>query len=66
MDEKNMTKESQWMESSKRPQSDKVDAHSTDAQENGIPIVAYFHNKRRQFSRTADLIEWLSEEERRI
>ena len=67
MDEKNVTKDSQWLESSQRPKSDTVDAQrSMDAPENRIPIVAYFHNKRRQFSRSADLIEWLSEEERRI
>lgn len=67
MDEKIMTKESQSPESSNRPKSDKADAQrSMDAPENRIPIIAYFHNKRRQFSRSADLIEWLSEEERRI
>jgi hypothetical protein len=67
MDEKTMNKESQWLQSSKRPKSDKEeDQHNMDAPENGIPIVAYFHNKRRQFSRSADLIEWLSEEERRM
>jgi hypothetical protein len=69
MDEKNMnfTKESPWRDSSKGPKSGEVDAQrDMDAPEAGIPIVAYFHNKRRQFSRSADLIEWLSEEERRI
>jgi hypothetical protein len=67
MDEQIMTKESQWLESSTRSKSEEVDAQrSIEAPENGVPIVAYFHNKRRQFSRNADLIEWISEEERRI
>jgi hypothetical protein len=67
MDEKNMSKEAQSLESLKRPTSDNFDGQrSMDAPDSRIPIVAYFHNKRRQFSRSADLIEWLSEEERRI
>jgi len=67
MDEKSMNKEAQWLSSSTGSESDEIDPQRcSDASESRTPIVAYFHNKRRQFSRSADLIEWLSEEERRI
>lgn len=67
MDEKNMLKESQWLEQLKRAKSDDGNSQrAMDAPENREPIVAYYHNKRRLFANSADLIEWLSEEERRI
>lgn len=67
MDEKNMLNESQWLERAKRTRiADGDPQRSLDAPEHGVPIVAYYHNKRRLFSNSADLIEWLSEEERRI
>ncbi|MEO8004862.1 MAG: hypothetical protein ABI771_08150 [Betaproteobacteria bacterium] len=67
MDEKNTMKESQWLEQITRAKHRDGDApRSMDAPENRVPIVAYYHNKKRQFSNSADLIEWLSEEEQRI
>lgn len=67
MYEKNWTQESLSLKSSKELNSEKFDTQRTmDAPESRTPIVAYFHNQRRQFSRSGDLIEWLSEEERRI
>ena len=67
MDEKNTMKESQWLEQTKHAKfEDGVALRTMDAPENGGPIVAYYHNKRRLFSSSADLIKWLSEEERRI
>lgn len=67
MDEKNTMNESQWVQKANRAKFEDGDApRAMDAPENRVPIVAYYHNKRRLFSSSADLIEWLSEEERRI
>ncbi len=67
MDEKNVMSEFQWMDRSKRTKFGDGEAHyGMDAPESKVPIVAYYHNKRRLFSNSADLIEWLSEEEQRI
>ena len=66
MDEKYLVKESRWLEHSNRVKPDGEAQYAMDAPENRVPIVAYYHNKRRLFSNSADLIEWLSEEERRL
>lgn len=66
MDEKNVMNESKWLDRSERAKFDGDAHYGMDAPENKVPIVAYYHNKRRLFANSADLIEWLSEEEQRI